>query len=52
VGGLAGPVVSLAGNSAAAMSIAMGISAAAALTSYRVLGVGAPQHDEGARELV
>jgi MFS transporter, DHA1 family, multidrug resistance protein len=49
VGGLAGPVVSLAGNSAAAMSVAMAISAAAALTSYRVLGVGAPRHDEGAR---
>jgi DHA1 family bicyclomycin/chloramphenicol resistance-like MFS transporter len=37
VGGLAGPVVSLAGNTAAAMSVGMGIAAAGALVSYRIL---------------
>jgi DHA1 family bicyclomycin/chloramphenicol resistance-like MFS transporter len=47
VGGLAGPVVSLAGNSAAAMSVAMGISAVAALASYRVLHVGTPHQEKG-----
>ena len=50
VGGLAGPVVSLAGNTAAAMSIAMGISAAAALASYRVLRVGTPHQDEASTD--
>jgi DHA1 family bicyclomycin/chloramphenicol resistance-like MFS transporter len=37
VGGLAGPLVTLAGDSAAAMSIGMGIAAASAFTVWNVL---------------
>ena len=37
VGGLAGPVVSLAGSSATSMSVGMGVAAVAALASYRIL---------------
>jgi DHA1 family bicyclomycin/chloramphenicol resistance-like MFS transporter len=37
VGGLAGPLVTLAGDSATAMSIGMGIAAASAFTVWNVL---------------
>jgi DHA1 family bicyclomycin/chloramphenicol resistance-like MFS transporter len=43
VGGLAGPVVTLAGDTAAAMSIGMGIAAAGAVAAWHGIGRASPQ---------
>jgi DHA1 family bicyclomycin/chloramphenicol resistance-like MFS transporter len=42
VGGLAGPVVTLAGNTAAAMSVGMGVAAAGASAAWYGLRPGTP----------
>ena len=46
VGGLAGPVVSLAGSSATPMSVGMGVAAVAALASYRILPGGSRRQQQ------